>query len=223
MSWWCQGEQQKSTGGYALHSWSLWDCLKNYHSSVLVSRWLQDNLLWACLAGMAVAAKELSTAEVAYAALDEVQCLVFCSVTTMHEGFTPLLHQLQHQQAYTHWNLTFRANARLTWTNATCLSSPFRLFLKFKCISRQMFLSYLTLTNILLLQRVHGLPLTRWRVCIGRQSSLHSSCQGSSFWRSPTGRAGIVPPKARGSWIDITSSRPHLSCYQSQSSPIQLG
>jgi hypothetical protein len=33
---------------------------------------LQDNLLWACLAGTSMAAKELNMAEVAYAALDEV-------------------------------------------------------------------------------------------------------------------------------------------------------
>jgi hypothetical protein len=33
---------------------------------------LQDNLLWACLAASAIAARELNCAEMAYAALDEV-------------------------------------------------------------------------------------------------------------------------------------------------------
>ena len=33
---------------------------------------IQDDSLWACLAGMAAAHKELSTAEIAYAAIDEV-------------------------------------------------------------------------------------------------------------------------------------------------------
>lgn len=33
---------------------------------------MQDDPLWACLAGMAAAHKELSTAEIAYAAIDEV-------------------------------------------------------------------------------------------------------------------------------------------------------
>ena len=34
---------------------------------------IQDESLWACLAGMAAYAKDLSTAEVAYAAIDEVR------------------------------------------------------------------------------------------------------------------------------------------------------
>ena len=33
---------------------------------------MQENHLWACLAGMAAYAKDLATAEVAYAAIDEV-------------------------------------------------------------------------------------------------------------------------------------------------------
>ena len=32
----------------------------------------QDKALWACLAGFAASSKELSTAEIAYAAIDEV-------------------------------------------------------------------------------------------------------------------------------------------------------
>jgi len=32
----------------------------------------QDDSLWACLAGMAATHKELSTAEIAYAAIEEV-------------------------------------------------------------------------------------------------------------------------------------------------------
>lgn len=38
--------------------------------------WLQDNLLWACLAGASMVAKELNMAEEAYAALDEVIILL---------------------------------------------------------------------------------------------------------------------------------------------------
>ena len=34
----------------------------------------QEDYLWACLAGMAAYAKDLGTAEVAYAAIDEVVC-----------------------------------------------------------------------------------------------------------------------------------------------------
>ena len=40
---------------------------------------LQDPALWACLAGMATDARDLNTAEVAYAAVNEV-CM--CAVST---------------------------------------------------------------------------------------------------------------------------------------------
>ncbi|CAM6088739.1 unnamed protein product [Calypogeia fissa] len=45
---------------------------KQWDLAIRLCRFVKDNLLWACLAGMAVDSKELSTAEVAYAALDEV-------------------------------------------------------------------------------------------------------------------------------------------------------
>lgn len=45
---------------------------KQWEHALRLCRFVKDNLLWACLAAMAMDAKELSTAEVAYAALDEV-------------------------------------------------------------------------------------------------------------------------------------------------------
>ena len=36
----------------------------------------QDDSLWACLAGMAASHKELSTAEIAYAAIEEVRIIL---------------------------------------------------------------------------------------------------------------------------------------------------
>lgn len=41
----------------------------------------QDQALWACLAGMAIASRELSTAEVAYAAIGEVSAAQTCTHT----------------------------------------------------------------------------------------------------------------------------------------------
>ena len=39
----------------------------------------QDEALWACLAGMACASRDLATAEVAYAAINEVSvCVSIC-------------------------------------------------------------------------------------------------------------------------------------------------
>ena len=38
-----------------------------YDTVLPVSRFVKDSVLWACLAGLSVAAKQLDTAEVAYA------------------------------------------------------------------------------------------------------------------------------------------------------------
>ena len=46
---------------------------------ILAFLFLQDTVLWACLATMAAYAKDLNTAETAYAAIDEV-----CSFFTFH-------------------------------------------------------------------------------------------------------------------------------------------
>ncbi|XP_024390089.1 uncharacterized protein [Physcomitrium patens] len=45
---------------------------KQWDQALRLCRHVKDNLLWACLAGASMAAKELSVAEMAYAALDEV-------------------------------------------------------------------------------------------------------------------------------------------------------
>lgn len=45
---------------------------KQWDQALRLCRHVKDNLLWACLAGTSMAAKELNAAEVAYAALDEV-------------------------------------------------------------------------------------------------------------------------------------------------------
>ncbi|KAG0618321.1 hypothetical protein M758_4G054400 [Ceratodon purpureus] len=45
---------------------------KQWDQALRLCRHVKDNLLWACLAGTSMAAKELNMAEVAYAALDEV-------------------------------------------------------------------------------------------------------------------------------------------------------
>jgi len=44
----------------------------------------QDEALWACLAGMACASRDLATAEIAYAAINEVFVCVCVGFTCMH-------------------------------------------------------------------------------------------------------------------------------------------
>ncbi|BBN11030.1 hypothetical protein Mp_5g08460 [Marchantia polymorpha subsp. ruderalis] len=46
--------------------------LKQWDQAIRLCRYAKDNILWACLAAMAVDSKELNTAEMAYAALNEV-------------------------------------------------------------------------------------------------------------------------------------------------------
>lgn len=48
-------------------------CLKYLKSLTACLIFLQDQSLWACLAGMAMANRELTTAEMAYAAIGEVR------------------------------------------------------------------------------------------------------------------------------------------------------
>lgn len=45
--------------------------------AIRLCRFARDNALWACLAAMAVAAKDLNTAEIAYAAIEEVEKVQF--------------------------------------------------------------------------------------------------------------------------------------------------
>jgi len=47
-------------------------CRGRWDDAVRLCRFVKDNSLWACLAAMSAYAKDLSTAEVAYAAIDEV-------------------------------------------------------------------------------------------------------------------------------------------------------
>ena len=62
--------------------------LQNYVSktswddAVRLCRFVKDGALWASLAAMATAAKELNTAEIAYAAINEVWAVIFQSVLT---------------------------------------------------------------------------------------------------------------------------------------------
>jgi len=48
-----------------------------WESATRLCRFVKDNSLWACLAAMAIQAKELNTAEVAFAAIDEVDKLQY--------------------------------------------------------------------------------------------------------------------------------------------------
>ena len=54
---------------------------------------MQDDSLWACLAGMAAAHKELSTAEIAYAAIDEVNIdgILRCNIVIRQYYYVAIL------------------------------------------------------------------------------------------------------------------------------------
>jgi intraflagellar transport protein 80 len=45
--------------------------------AIRLCRFVRDDALWACLAAMAVAAKDLNTADIAYAAIEEVEKVQF--------------------------------------------------------------------------------------------------------------------------------------------------
>ena len=45
---------------------------QSWDDAIRVCRFVKDETLWACLATMAVAHKELNAAEISYAAIDEV-------------------------------------------------------------------------------------------------------------------------------------------------------
>ena len=51
---------------------------RSLEPSVRLCRFVKDPALWAVLAGMAAEARDLSTAETAYAAIDEVHFPVLC-------------------------------------------------------------------------------------------------------------------------------------------------
>lgn len=52
-------------------------CSGRWDDAVRLCRFVKDTSLWSCLAAMSAYAKDLSTAEVAYAAIDEVSGLSF--------------------------------------------------------------------------------------------------------------------------------------------------
>ena len=49
---------------------TLWSCLTGKYKIELLFRFVKESTLWSCLAGMAVAAKQLETAETAYANIE---------------------------------------------------------------------------------------------------------------------------------------------------------
>ena len=53
---------------------TLWSCLTGKYKIELLFRFVKESTLWSCLAGMAVAAKQLETAETAYANIEVRQC-----------------------------------------------------------------------------------------------------------------------------------------------------
>lgn len=67
---------------------------------------LQDQLLWACLAGMAMANRELTTAEMAYAAIGEVRELLQLMASSAGQLSTQFFNSSKHMQLNSlklHW------------------------------------------------------------------------------------------------------------------------
>ena len=74
---------------------------------------MQDDSLWACLAGMAAAHKELSTAEIAYAAIDEVNIdgILRCNIVIRQHYYVAILSYVNIiTLQYCHTSILLRCN-----------------------------------------------------------------------------------------------------------------
>jgi len=99
-----------------------------WEPALRLCRYVKSQQLWACLAAMAVAGKELHTAEVAYAAIDQVDKLLYmCHIKelpTVEAREAELLLFRRRQVRRCSVSMLFLRDAD-SWTNAggSCASS----------------------------------------------------------------------------------------------------